>query len=149
MDFTVYILYSNTADKYYVGYTADDIEERLRKHNSNHSGFTGHHSDWQIKFAEVYTTKTDAMIREKQIKNWKSRKMIESLILNGSAGSMHPPIEIYRGSSSHRKSLTEMWGLFVNQFFTAVLLNPFSGVRFHIAVGFIINNLFKLHLKPF
>ena len=90
MIFTVYILYSNTADKYYVGYTADDIEERLRKHNSIHSGFTGHHNDWQIMYAEVYSTKTEAMKREKQIKNWKSRKLIESVINKSSAGSVHP-----------------------------------------------------------
>ena len=41
MQYTVYILFSQLKNKYYVGFTADDINERLRKHNSNHGGFTG------------------------------------------------------------------------------------------------------------
>ena len=90
MPFIVYILYSQTADKYYVGHTGDDLPERLRKHNSNHSGFTGANNDWEIKLSEIHHIKTDAIKREKEIKNWKSRKMIESLILKNSAGSVHP-----------------------------------------------------------
>ncbi|HOZ51408.1 MAG TPA: GIY-YIG nuclease family protein [Chitinophagaceae bacterium] len=36
-----YILYSASLNKYYIGFTADEINERLQKHNSNHKGFTG------------------------------------------------------------------------------------------------------------
>ena len=43
--FKVYILYSETKNKYYVGYTRDSITERIRKHNSNHKGFTGETGD--------------------------------------------------------------------------------------------------------
>ncbi|WP_255897895.1 GIY-YIG nuclease family protein, partial [Paradesertivirga mongoliensis] len=38
--FAVYIQYSQSLDKYYVGCTSD-VSERLKKHNTNHSGFTG------------------------------------------------------------------------------------------------------------
>ncbi|MDP1799991.1 MAG: GIY-YIG nuclease family protein [Bacteroidota bacterium] len=38
--FCLYILFSPTKDKYYVGHTGDDLVERIRKHNSNHKGFT-------------------------------------------------------------------------------------------------------------
>jgi putative endonuclease len=41
MTFYFYILYSHQADRYYVGHT-NDLLERLRKHNSKHSDFTGH-----------------------------------------------------------------------------------------------------------
>ena len=34
--FTVYILFSETADKFYIGFTSEPVEERLRKHLSNH-----------------------------------------------------------------------------------------------------------------
>jgi predicted GIY-YIG superfamily endonuclease len=44
---TAYILFSELKDRYYVGYTGDQIEERLRKHNSIHSGFTGGTGDWK------------------------------------------------------------------------------------------------------
>ena len=85
MSFTVYILHSKTKDKFYIGYTSDEIEERIRKHNSNHSGFTGGVGDWVLKYSEIYETKQEAMLREKTIKGWKSRKMIAKLI-----GSEHP-----------------------------------------------------------
>ena len=35
-----YILYSASADKYYIGHTTEPIEERLRKHNSDHKDLT-------------------------------------------------------------------------------------------------------------
>jgi putative endonuclease len=52
----------------------------LIKHNTNHSGFTGKVGDWVIKWTEEHPTKTEALNREKQIKAWKSRKIIEKLI---------------------------------------------------------------------
>jgi len=74
-----YILFSESADKYYVGHTTEPIEERLRKHNSNHKGFTGKFADWIVVYTEVYASKQDAYRRELQVKKWKSRKMIEGL----------------------------------------------------------------------
>ena len=77
--FHTYILYSIIRDKYYVGSTSD-LEVRLQKHNSNHAGFTGHTGDWKILWHESFATRTEALIKENQIKKWKSRKMIEKLI---------------------------------------------------------------------
>ena len=74
-----YILYSSIKDKYYVG-SCQDLDERLRKHNTNHGGFTGKTGDWMLVWTEEHPDKTDALKREKQIKAWKSRKMIEKLI---------------------------------------------------------------------
>jgi putative endonuclease len=76
----VYILYSSKKDKYYVGFTGDAVEERLRKHNSNHKGFTGGVADWQVVHTEEFNDKQTAMLREKEIKKWKSRKLIEKLV---------------------------------------------------------------------
>jgi len=78
--YNVYILYSTLRDSYYVGFTGDSLEERLRKHNSSHKGFTGRVPDWRIVYTENFSNKSDAMSREKEIKKWKSRKMIEKLI---------------------------------------------------------------------
>jgi putative endonuclease len=80
MPFCVYILYSSTLDRYYVGHTGDDLQERLRKHNSNHKGFTGKIGDWTIIYTEMYQAKTTAYQCEREIKAWKSRKKIERLI---------------------------------------------------------------------
>ena len=87
MQYTVYILFSIVKNKYYVGFTGDDFNERIRKHNSNHKGFTGKTGDWKLVYYEIFLGKEKAMQRELQIKNWKSRKMIEKLI-----GLEHPDL---------------------------------------------------------
>ncbi len=78
--YTVYILYSPLKDRYYIGFTGDKMEERLRKHNTDHKGFTGKVADWKIVHTETYNLKPIAMLREREIKRWKSRKMLEKLI---------------------------------------------------------------------
>ncbi len=84
---TTYILYSAIKNKYYIGYSADDLLERLRRHNTNHKGFTGGVGDWKMVYKEIYHSKSAALAREREIKGWKSRKMIEKLI-----GSDHPDL---------------------------------------------------------
>ncbi len=78
--FYTYILYSDSKNKFYIGHTGGSLEERLRKHNSRHKGFTGSNDDWVIKYFETFTSKEEAYSRELQIKKWKSRKLIEQLI---------------------------------------------------------------------
>ncbi len=80
MYWIVYILYSTKRDRYYIGYTGDDLAERIRKHNSNHKGFTGGAGDWALKYTETYDDKSEAQKRELLIKSWKSRKRIELLV---------------------------------------------------------------------
>jgi len=75
-----YILFSPSLNKYYYGHTCDELEERIRKHNSNHKGFTSKTNDWELVYHEKYQTKAEAHKRELQIKNWKSRKRVESLV---------------------------------------------------------------------
>ena len=76
----LYIIYSNYLDAYYIGYTGDQLKERLRRHNSQHKGFTGKTDDWQIVYTEGYSYKKEAYARERQLKSWKSKKRIQSLI---------------------------------------------------------------------
>ncbi len=80
MAYHLYILFSSGKNKYYIGHTGDELEERLRKHNSNHKGFTGKINDWKIVYTEVFVTKEIAYKREREIKSWKSRARIEKLI---------------------------------------------------------------------
>ena len=67
-------------NRYYIGYTGDTMINRLKKHLSNHKGFTGKEIDWQVVYSEIYLEKKDAIIREKLVKSWKSRIMIQKLI---------------------------------------------------------------------
>ena len=55
MPFNVYILYSSIRDRYYIGHSGDDLQERLRKHNSNHKGFSGKVGDWTIVYTDDQT----------------------------------------------------------------------------------------------
>jgi len=80
MNCHTYILYSKTLDKYYIGHTCMALEERLKKHNTNHKGFTGRTSDWEVAYFETFETKQEAYTRERQIKSKKSRTYIEQLI---------------------------------------------------------------------
>ncbi|HYM92583.1 MAG TPA: GIY-YIG nuclease family protein [Chitinophagaceae bacterium] len=79
MHYYVYILYSEHLDLYYIG-SAADPQERLVKHLSNHNGFTAKAKDWKICFIEKHPNKTEALKRETQLKKWKNRARIESLI---------------------------------------------------------------------
>ena len=75
-----YILHSNALDKYYIGSTSGTVEDRLRKHLTNHDGFTSRATDWEIAFQENFEAVSEAKKFENKIKKAKSRKYIESLI---------------------------------------------------------------------
>ncbi|NJM17058.1 MAG: GIY-YIG nuclease family protein [Bacteroidales bacterium] len=55
-----YILYSVSADRYYIGSCLSPAE-RLKKHNTNHKGHTGKHNDWEIVHTEPFSSKTEAL----------------------------------------------------------------------------------------
>ena len=76
-----YILFSASRNAFYVGHTCDDLSERLRKHNSNHKGFTGVNVDWEVVYFESFPDKSTAYKREREVKSWKSRKKLMELIL--------------------------------------------------------------------
>ena len=76
-----YILFSASRNAFYVGHTCDDLSERLRKHNSNHKGFTGVNVDWKVMYFESFPDKSTAYKREREVKSWKSRKKLLELIV--------------------------------------------------------------------
>jgi putative endonuclease len=79
MEYFTYIIYSNTADKYYVGHS-DNLNERLVDHQSGISPYTSRAKDWALKYSETFATRSEAIKREYEIKRKKSRKYIEWLI---------------------------------------------------------------------
>ena len=82
--FYVYILYSQTAGKFYVGQTPD-VQKRLREHNNplENSKFTAKFIPWEIVlFFPVSAARSDAMKVEKFIKSQKSKVFILKLIKN-------------------------------------------------------------------
>ena len=79
--FSVYIIYSKKLDKFYVGFTEIEIEERLERHNSLYylDKYTSKGIPWTLYFYLKCETKSQALKIEKHIKSMKSRKYYESL----------------------------------------------------------------------
>jgi putative endonuclease len=82
--FTTYIIFSETLQKFYIGFTSGDVNTRIYKHLANHKGFTAKAKDWAIVYSEQFTTKSEALAREKQLKSWKSNIRIREFILRSS-----------------------------------------------------------------
>jgi putative endonuclease len=84
MEYYIYILYSESSDIYYVGYS-DDFKKRFEQHNhAEKVTFTSKHRPWILKAVYSCGTKRgDAMKIEKFIKNQKSKKLIEKLVAGG------------------------------------------------------------------
>ena len=82
MEFIVYILYSKKFDKTYVGYTSSLIE-RVKSHNDlSKTGYTTKFRPWIVVYVEVYTSKQEAMAREKWFKSGIGRIFIKNFKQN-------------------------------------------------------------------
>jgi putative endonuclease len=79
MIYYVYILYSNSLDRYYVG-SSGDIQDRLSRHNGGRSKSTKAGVPWSLVFYESFETRALAVQRELEIKKRKKRAYIESLV---------------------------------------------------------------------
>ena len=77
--FYTYILQSEKSGRYYIGH-AEDIHERLKRHNSGKVTATRNKGPWVIVYFEKHELKADANSRELYIKSMKSRIYIENLI---------------------------------------------------------------------
>ncbi len=79
--FTVYILYSEKYCKTYVGFTSD-LMERFKSHNLLATkGFTVKFRPWKVIHVEIFENKTEAMLREKQLKAGQGRAWIKEVVL--------------------------------------------------------------------
>ena len=79
MLFYVYIIYSPSLDRYYIGHS-QNLEDRLIRHNNSGSKSTKKANDWKIVYYKSFLTRSEAVQKEIQIKKNKSRKYIEWLI---------------------------------------------------------------------
>ena len=79
--FKVYILYSKVFDKLYIGYT-NSFRKRIESHNlyGKHD-WTKSYRPWLLIHLEEYSTKPEAMKREKELKGGKGREFIRKRLL--------------------------------------------------------------------
>jgi putative endonuclease len=75
-----YVLYSSRFNKIYVGFSSD-LQNRLLAHNDlQNTGWTSQYQPWIIFYSEEYTTKSEAMKREKQLKTSRGRAFIWEMV---------------------------------------------------------------------
>ena len=74
--FIVYVLYSESFKKIYIGYTSD-LEKRLISHNElDTKGWTLKFRPWKILYTEIFDSKQKAMRRERELKSASGRQWI-------------------------------------------------------------------------
>ena len=79
--FTVYVLYSESFDKIYIGFTSN-LEQRFLSHNKlGKKGWTVKFRPWKIIHTEEFNEKSDALKREKQLKSSRGRNWIRKELL--------------------------------------------------------------------
>lgn len=80
--FIVYAVYNSKHDKIYIGQTID-LNERIKLHNDHYftqsytSRFDG---EWRLIYSEQVVNRSQALIREKQLKSFEGREFIRKYI---------------------------------------------------------------------
>ena len=78
--FYIYIIYSASADRFYVGYSSDPYRRLLEHNTTSLDTYTSRRRPWIMKaIFECGPIEAEAMKIERFIKNQKSRKLVELL----------------------------------------------------------------------
>jgi len=70
VSYSVYILKSEVADRFYIGSGKDEVK-RIEIHNSARARWTKRFQPWQIVHIERYATRVEAVRRERYLKSLK------------------------------------------------------------------------------
>jgi putative endonuclease len=75
----VYVLKSDLDGSYYKGYT-QNLELRLKEHNSGKSSYTARKIPWKLVYSEEVRTLEEAIAREKYFKSAAGRRFLKTKI---------------------------------------------------------------------
>ena len=73
MKYFVYILESKSRDRFYIGST-ENLDRRVEFHNSPQARWTKRFQPWVLRYFEEFETRSEAVIRENELKRQKSIK---------------------------------------------------------------------------
>ncbi|MCH7771525.1 MAG: GIY-YIG nuclease family protein [Bacteroidetes bacterium] len=79
MNFFVYILYSPSHNRTYTG-QSDNLDNRLVYHNSGKVRSTKSYRPWVLIYQETFSSRAEAMKREKWFKSNIGRKKISEIL---------------------------------------------------------------------
>ena len=82
----IYVLWSSKLIKRYVGST-DNVEKRLDEHNRGSNRFTKGGIPWITVYQEEFSTKTEALKREKFLKSGQGRAWLDKRLPNFRRGA--------------------------------------------------------------
>ena len=77
MKYYVYVLRSNEFERNYTGFTTN-LENRLKQHNSGKTASTRPYKPWRILYYECFSTKKEALSKEKYLKSGIGREFIKN-----------------------------------------------------------------------
>ena len=75
MSYFVYVLRSIDHHRNYVGFTTD-VQIRVQQHNSGQTKSTKPYKPWRLLFYETFSTKKEALDREKFLKSGQGRDLV-------------------------------------------------------------------------
>ncbi len=81
MKYNVYILSSTVTRKSYVGFT-DNLDRRIKEHNSGDSYYTKRYAPWKVIYNEELNSQAEARNREKYLKSASGRRLVLKKIFN-------------------------------------------------------------------
>ena len=82
MKYYTYVLKSLKDRIRYVG-SGKDALERLRRHNKGDYKFTKGHRPWTLVYEEEYSSRSEAVKREKFLKSGQGRKFLDEKLKEG------------------------------------------------------------------
>ena len=76
--YSVYIIYSENIDKFYVGQT-QDFSQRIERHNGGMVTSTKKTNDWKLIWKTEVNSRSEALILERKIKNKGARRFLTNI----------------------------------------------------------------------
>ena len=76
--YTVYVLYSDSSNKHYTGFTTN-LENRLLSHNELGKEWTSKYRPWNLIYTKSFEEKKEALQYERWLKSGVGREFINSI----------------------------------------------------------------------
>jgi len=76
----VYIIQSLKDERYYIGSSTDPNKRLIEEHNKGRVFSTKRYLPWKLVFKQEYSDIKIAMLTEKKLKSYKSRKILDKII---------------------------------------------------------------------
>jgi putative endonuclease len=75
----VYVLENTATKKHYTGFTTD-LTQRVGQHNSGVTKSTKNRGKWVLLYSEEFTTRSEAMRRERFLKSGQGREELRRIL---------------------------------------------------------------------